>query len=75
MPVDEIFQFIGGQGAFVAAQVDLGQSQLWMREMRGIEAFGGFEILLGQLQAVYREVSHSQLRVRQGVIRPAEHGI
>ena len=71
---EEILEVGGGGAALAAPQVNLGQEQLGMREVRRIELARPLEIFERQIEVTNLEIGLAELRVSQGIVAPSENG-
>lgn len=74
MAVEKILHGLGRRGRFLSAQVQFGQQQLRVREVRGIEAASDFQIFLRQPEITGGKVTHAELRIGQGILGAQQNG-
>src|SRR5512141_2819649 len=72
MEPQKLLQLAGGGAPVVSPKVDLRQRQLWIGEVRRVQLFRNVQVLDTQIELAQEGVVHSQLRVRQCILGPAQ---
>src|SRR6185369_17935222 len=75
MVLEKILEVSRGRGRVASPQMNLGQEELRVREMRGIDLPGLREVLLRQVHFPESEVCHAELRIGQSVVGTRQYRI